>query len=101
MPCRDYGYEDRSAQSHYERVAMQDRNDMLARIACTAIRALRDGVSFKDFISSNGEASAWFTKHEAEDLAEQRKIAEAKRKEQLRRAGLAKLTPEERKAFGL
>jgi hypothetical protein len=96
MPCRDYGSDDYGGSSTYGAIALteynmlKERTDMLARTACTAIRALRDGQSYADYMKKNSEAKAWFDKHE-----------DADRKEQLKKTALSKLTEEEKRALGL
>lgn len=106
MPCLSYETEwfhSNPRRSHTETV-LKTECDKLARIACKAMTLLEqldpELKSFKDT-----ESRKWWADHKKADKArmdrEAKEKAELEEQEKLRQAALAKLTPEEIKAFGL
>ena len=107
MPCLSYDTEwvhsSGRSRSH-ETMVLKSECDRLARIACKAITLLEqydpELKSFKD-----REARKWWSDHKKADKARMDREAKEKAKldeqEKLRKAALAKLTPEEIMAFGL
>ena len=106
MPCLSYDTEwvnTNPRRSHTE-TALKTECDRLARIACKAITLLEqydpELKSFKD-----KEARKWWSDHKKADKARMDREAKEKAKldeqEKLRKAAMAKLTPEEIAAFGL
>ena len=106
MPCLSYETEwfhQSRSRSHAE-TELKTECDRLARIACKAMSALEqldpELKSFKD-----REARKWWSDHKKADKARMDREAKEKAKldeqEKLRKAALAKLTPEEIAAFGL
>lgn len=107
MPCLSYDTEwvhNSSRSRSHETMVLKSECDRLARIACKAMTLLEQldpGLkSFKDT-----EARKWWADHQKADKARMEKEAKEKAKldeqEELRKAALAKLTPEEIMAFGL
>ncbi len=109
MPCLSYDTQwvhdpARSARKTVEVVALKQECDRLARIACRAITALEqldpELKTFKD-----RESRKWWADHKKADAAriakEEKEKAKLEAEEKLRKDALAKLTPEEIKAFGL
>ena len=94
MPCmssegmgQGYDYEARA------------ENDRLARVSCDIMRVLEmQGIDLSLF---NGETREWWDRHKAEDRRRETAAATAARKQELRQAALAKLSPDEREALGL
>ena len=106
MPCMSYETEwfhSNPRRTHTE-TALKTECDKLARIACKAMTLLEqldpELKSFKDT-----ESRKWWADHKKADKARMDREAKEKAKleeqEKLRQAALAKLTPEEIKAFGL
>lgn len=106
MPCISYDTEwaNASRGRSAESIALKAECDRLARIACKAMTLLEqfdpELKSFKD-----KEARKWWADHQKADKARMEKEAKEKAKqdeqEKLRKAAMAKLTPEEIAAFGL
>jgi hypothetical protein len=100
MPCYDGGGPSYSNNS-IEMRQMQERNDMLARIACRAMTELEKN-SMEDFLLlSDEETRVWWTAHKEWDAKRQAVEAEKLRKEQIKAEALAKLTAEEREVLGI
>ena len=106
MPCLSYDTEwvnTNPRRSHTE-IALKNECDRLARIACKAMATLEqldpELNNFKD-----REARKWWSDHKKADKARMDREAKEKAKldeqEKLRQAAMAKLTPDEIKAFGL
>ena len=71
MPCQDYG--DTRSGSKWrdeQRIReLEERNDMLARIACKAMQYLEDQ-EIEDFLLiKDPEVREWWTEHKAADIA--------------------------------
>lgn len=107
MPCRDYesdswGRVGGIAPSDYNK--LKDQADRLARIACKAMYALEND-SPLDELMEDAEIAKWWPAHKKADEARKKKeeAEKLKRAEELKlkKAALAKLTPEEIEAFGL
>jgi hypothetical protein len=101
MPCMSYE-SDWARDSGYNEVKrIKKEADRLARIACQAMQALED-MGHADFLLlKDTEVREWWVAHKEADR-KAREAAEAKlRREELRAAALAKLTPEERAALGV
>lgn len=98
MPCRDYE-DDRNWVDN----DLREQNNKLARISCNALTAFSKAnpEELAKFLHSNVEADYWWENHQAADKANNERIAEEKRKNKVKKAALAKLTPEEKKALGL
>lgn len=103
MPCMDYQSDWAESSKNADVKKIKAEADKLARIACAAMDMLeKHSTGLKGM---NKEALAWYEKHKAED--KKRMDAEAKVKakkaeaNKLRKDALAKLTPEEIKAFGI
>jgi hypothetical protein len=106
MPCRDYGIDydhGRSMSSIAEIKLLKMRCDLLARIACKAMYALEGKTDINDLLKDT-EVAVWYHEHKKEDqkrLKQEEKEKERKlHEEELRKQALAKLTPEEKIAFG-
>ncbi len=109
MPCISYETEwvndiSRASRKTVEVTALKMECDRLARIACKAITTLEqldpELKTFKD-----RESRKWWADHKKADavrIAKEEKVkAKLEAEEKLRKEALAKLTPEEIKAFGL
>ena len=107
MPCRDYGidydHERRSMSSIAEIELLKIRCDLLARIACKAMYALEEKTDINDLLKDT-EVAVWYHEHKKEDQKrlkqEEKEKAKKQAEEELRKQALAKLTPEEKIAFG-
>jgi len=104
MPCRSYESDwvydsPRSTQV----VLLKQEADKLARIACQAMELIEK--SDPTLNGMNKEAKSWYEKHKKADAAriEKENKEKAKKEEanKMRKTALAKLTPEEIKAFGI
>lgn len=104
MPCRD-DRDDAWIISDYA-----ERNDKLARINCTLLRALEelDDGTVEAIVLTDPEVGTWWREHKEFDW--QRKIAEEnERKKELEKARLARikedlmatLTKDQKKALGI
>lgn len=114
MPCRSYESDwvnHSPRKNSAEMIALKNEADKLARIACKAINALENGVSYKELLKDR-EVKTWYTVHRANDAKrieaeEKQRIKDEKQRikdEELanaRASVMAKLTPEEIEAFGL
>jgi uncharacterized membrane protein YkoI len=113
MPCQDYGsnsWSDPKDSQEYAR--LKERADMLARIACNAMRELERQETQDFILLQNEELRAWWEQHKIDDAkAEADRIERARRekekkaeqaiKEEMKRQALAKLSVEERELLGL
>ena len=104
MPCRDYFTDNMPLRSSSEAHILKQRADLLARVACRALTALE---TFDPELNSvkDKELRKFWADHKSADnkrkLAEEKEKAAKAEKDKLRKAALAKLTPEEIEAFGL
>jgi hypothetical protein len=104
MPCRDYGSDD-----YYPNQStvflLKKKVDSLARIACKAMYELEKSPTALKSVLSDSEVSDWWKVHKEEDrkerLAQLKRELKAKETEALKKKAYAKLTEEERIAFGL
>jgi hypothetical protein len=104
MPCRSYESDWAYDSTSRDVKRIKEEADKLARIACRAMYALEkldpELKSIRD-----QESRSWWVKHKvADQLRVERENKEKAKKEQadkLRKEALAKLTPEEIKAFGI
>lgn len=109
MPCLSYDTQwvhepSRASRKTVEVIALKAECDRLARIACNAITALEkldpELKTFKD-----RDSRKWWSDHKKADAAriakEEKEKSKLEAEEKLRKHALAKLTPEEIKAFGL
>lgn len=109
MPCRDYDsdndYQERVLRRNLDTMILKDRADMLARIACKAMYELEKEPAKFDLLMKDEEVNKWWTVHREQDRKHQlaRMKEELKKKEQaeIKKRAYAKLTEEERRAFGL
>ena len=93
MPC-DSGM----SSSSYDWEARREM-ERLTRISCDIMGALeRAGVNMSAF---GAETQNWWQQHKAHDAQKAAAAQAQQQREQHRQQGLAKLTPEERKALGL
>jgi len=109
MPCLSYDTEwfhdpARATRKTVESIALKSECDRLARIACKAMTALEQ-LDPELKIFKDRDARKWWSDHKKADAAriakEEKEKAKLAEQEQLRKAALAKLTPEEIEAFGL
>ncbi len=109
MPCMSYDTNwvhepARASRNTVEVTALKMECDRLARIACKAITALEKlDPELKNF--KDTESRKWWAAHKKADAAriakEEKEKAKREAEEKRRKEALAKLTPEEIKAFGL
>jgi hypothetical protein len=85
----------------YEVRKVKREADRLARIACQAMQTLEDMGKADFLLLKDSEVREWWTAHKEADRKAQAAAAEKLRREELKRAALAKLTPEERAALGI
>jgi hypothetical protein len=95
MPCSSS--DGMSSSGHdYEAHRKLER---LTRVSCEIMAALEKiGLTPEQF---GPEVRSWWTEHRAVDARREAAARALAEREKLRAAGLAKLTPEERKALGL
>lgn len=107
MPCRDYGSDDYfyEKNAYATSAILKDKADMLARIACKAMYELEKSPEALKFVLSDPEVSEWWKVHKEEDrkarLAQLKQELKKKEQDELIKKAYAKLTEEERIAFGL
>jgi hypothetical protein len=90
----------RNSDDHEVRKVKREA-DRLARIACQAMQALEDMGKADFLLLKDTEVREWWAAHKEADR-KAREAFEAKlRREELKAAALAKLTPEERTALGI
>jgi hypothetical protein len=101
MPCQSYETSWARDSDDYEVRKVKREADRLARIACQAMQTLED-MGHADFLLlKDTEVREWWAAHKEADR-KAREAFEAKlRREELKAAALAKLTPEERTALGI
>ena len=96
MPCRDY------MDTPEYQADMQKKCDMLSRIACKALQHIEDsGDGLEILILKDPEIAEWWTAHKEADRKEQEKIKKEAEEKRIRKAALAKLTPEEKRILRL
>jgi len=101
MPCQSYETTWARDSDDYEIREIKREADRLARIACQAMQTLEDMGRADFLLLKDTEVREWWTAHKEADR-KAREAAEAKlRRDELKRAALAKLTPEERAALGI
>ena len=91
MPCMDGPTAEDDARM------AQERADVNARVACEVLRLLTSAQIGR----LSQEAQQWWAEHLIADRQREEREAEALRHEMLKRAGLAKLSDDEREALGL
>lgn len=105
MPCMSYDTSWASHTTNHEVKALKAEADKLARIACRALAELEKMDSDADILHKDSELTRWWDAHKQADAArmakEQKEKAKKAEQARLRKAALAKLTDEERAAFGL
>ena len=96
MPCRDY-----MDTPEYQR-DIQAKCDLISRIACKALQHIEDsGDGLEMLILKDPEIAEWWTAHKEADRKEQERLRKEKEEARIRKAALAKLTPEEKKILRL
>lgn len=101
MPCNSYESNWASDSSVYEVRKIKREADRLARIACQAMQTLEDMGQADFLLLKDSEVREWWVAHKEADRKAREAAAEKLRREELREAALAKLTPEERTALGI
>ena len=101
MPCMSYETTWARDSDDYEVRKVKREADRLARIACQAMQTLEDMGKADFLLLKDSEVREWWTAHKEADRKAQAAAAEKLRREELKRAALAKLTPEERAALGI
>lgn len=74
-------------------------NERLTRVSCDIIRTLE--AAGADLSRFSEETRRWWDQHKASDAAREQARLDMQRRDAIREAALAKLTPEERKALGV
>ena len=109
MPCMDGGYNDEVRVSQ-ESVT---EHKMLEAVLCGILTAagkgihvagptgLLDNIDWKEAGVKRKTLEQWWKKHKKEDEARRVREAAAKRKDDLRKIAIGKLTPEELAALGI
>lgn len=102
MPCQDYGPEHVPNTNVEDR--LRERCNLLARIACKALDALKREDKYNEAFD-DPEIAKWYPAHKKADAARRQKekaaaVAELKKKE-ARAVALAKLSAADREALGL
>lgn len=96
MPCRDYeddyGWEGRQ---------LREQNDRLARIACAAMTELEANGIEDALLLKNAELREWWAAHKEADRKAHEAAEAKRRKAELKRQALAKLSAEELEALGI
>ena len=102
MPCYDGGRDDYSNNSNnWEVKKLQERADLLARVACRALTELEDNGIADMLLLRDDETRDFWVKHKEFDAKRKAAEAEKRRKARLKKEALAKLTPEEQEALGI
>ena len=102
MPCYDGGRDDYSNNSNnWEVKKLQERADLLARVACRALTELEDNGIADMLLLRDDETRDFWIKHKEFDAKRKAEEAEKRRKARLKKEALAKLTPEEQEALGI
>lgn len=108
MPCISYESDwanHTSYKRNHEVQILKAEADRLARIACQAISEIEKMDSDADILHKDSELTRWWAAHKQADAARMAKEQKEKDKKaeqaRLRKAAMAKLTDEERAAFGL
>jgi hypothetical protein len=102
MPCYDGGRDDYSNNSNnWEVKKLQERADLLARVACRALTELEDNGIADMLLLRDDETRDFWVKHKEFDAKRKAEEAEKRRKARLKKEALAKLTPEEQEALGI
>lgn len=102
MPCYDGGRDDYSNDSNnWEVKKLQERADLLARVACRALTELEDNGIADMLLLRDDETRDFWIKHKEFDAKRKAEEAEKLRKEQIKKEALAKLTAEEREVLGI
>lgn len=101
MPCRDYE-DDRN----WEADRLREQNDRLSRMLDRSLSAFAKAApeALEEFAKSGqdgAEVKNWYEAHMKAEAAETARKAAEKALKKAKRAALAKLTPEDRKALGL
>jgi len=74
MPCRDGGYEGSYSESLTNQIEdLKNRNDLLARVACAALRELESNGIADMLLIRNSEVRDWWANHKAFDEKEGRR----------------------------
>ena len=102
MPCYDGGRDDYGNNSNnWEVKKLQERADLLARVACRALTELEDNSIADMLLLRDDETRDFWIKHKEFDAKRKAEEAEKLRKEQIKKEALAKLTAEEREVLGI
>ena len=98
MPCYDGGRDD---YNDSEVRSLRARCDLLARVACRALTELEDNGIADMLLLRDDETRDFWVKHKEFDAKRKAEEAEKLRIAELKKAALAKLTPEEQQALGI
>jgi hypothetical protein len=116
MPCRDGGYEDevrvsRKTVSDHEMLEATlcgvftaiEKGDIVGRTNAIAggIDSVLDVIDWKEAGVKRGHVEAWWKRHKKEDAARLAREAAAKRKDDLRKIAIGKLSPDELEVLGI
>jgi hypothetical protein len=95
MPCQSY-------EDPNDSINERALRDKLARIACKALTHIEEsGDGLEILILKDPEIAEWWSAHKENDRKARERREREEFKERMRRSGLSKLNPEEKKALGL
>lgn len=94
MPCTDW---DAPAR---DRVEARELIDRLTRMLCTALGTC-EAKGIKSVFAPGSEIALWWADHKKKDANRLAREAAERRKEEAKKAALAKLSTEEKAALGL
>lgn len=100
MPCRDYDYDDRQV-SKFQYDNCKARLDHVTQMLCALLGRLEKEGFAQSYVSQVKGLSGWWEEHKEQDRQRLAVEAAERERKRLRRAGLKKLTKEEREALDL
>lgn len=105
MPCRDEWAEEQDRKAAFRELAMV-RASLCAVLTFiegdkSAFDAMLKDIDWKEAGVSKREFLAWWEDHKVEDAMRRKQEAAERRAKEIRKAALAKLTPEEKKILGV
>lgn len=102
MPCQSYDSRWDDYDSNSDKIReLKKQADMLARIACKALQELEDNKISEVLLLKDDEVREWWAKHKEADRKAREAKAEQRRRAQVKKAALSKLSDEEKELLGL
>jgi len=98
MPC-DSGMENYSYYSEY--MSLKNELDRVSRLLCWVLQNNKNVIDFESSIKNDKDLTKWWEQHQKIDKERMERLEAEKKKQQLKKMALSKLTTEERKALGI